>query len=144
LRILLDVNILVRANEKARGLPRTLLTQLIAQGHTLLISSEMLVELAGVLRYPRLQALYGLTEDQIYDYILFLRQASETVILDYLLSVPMRDPKDLAVLRTAVIGEANIICTLDSDFYAVETKAFCAALRIEICTDVELAGRIKP
>ena len=144
MRILFDVNILVRANEKARGLPRTLLTRLIDQGHTLLISNEMLVELAGVLRYPRLQALYGLSEEQIYGYVLFLQQASETVILDHLLSVPMRDPKDIAVLRTVVIGEANIICTLDSDFYAVETRTFCAALRIEICTDAELAGRIKP
>jgi putative PIN family toxin of toxin-antitoxin system len=144
LRILLDVNILVRANEKAQGLPRRLLTQLIEQGHTLLVSNEMLTELAGVLRYPRLQALYRLTEDEIYDYILFLQQSSEIVILDRLLSVPIRDPKDISVLQTAIIGEANIICTLDSDFYAVETRTFCAALKIEICTDLELAGRIKP
>jgi len=144
LRILLDVNILVRANEHSQGPARELLLKLIEQGHTLLVSRDMLVELAAVLRYPRLQALFGLTEDQIYHYVLFLQGVSETVVLDQPLPVPMRDPKDIAILQTALIGEADIICTLDSDFYAPETKNFCAALGIEICTDMELAGKIKP
>jgi len=36
----------------------------------------------------------------------------------------MRDPKDVVVLQTAVIGEVEIICTLDADFYDAETLAF--------------------
>lgn len=69
MRVLLDVNILVRANERSPGPARALLLSLIEQGHTLLLSGEMLVELAEVLRYPRLQALYGFSEDQIYAYV---------------------------------------------------------------------------
>ena len=35
-----------------------------------------------------------------------------------------------------------MICTLDKDFYDDDTIAFCAALGIDICSDLELARRI--
>ncbi len=108
----------------------------------MLVSGEMLVELAGVLRYPRLQALYSLTEEQIYNYVQYLREVSVPVAVDRQLPVPIRDPKDIAVLQTAVIGEADIICTLDTDFYAPETQAYCATLGIQICTDSELLDQL--
>jgi len=73
LRILLDNNILARANERSSGLARKILETVIAR-HTLLLSSEMLVELARVLRYPRLQKLYGLTDEEIYHYVEYLRE----------------------------------------------------------------------
>jgi putative PIN family toxin of toxin-antitoxin system len=139
-RILLDVNVLVRANELSSGPARTLLRALIARGHTLLASGEILVELARVLRYPRVQALFGLTEEQIYEYAQYLRSASEIVPIDRSLFVPMRDPMDIAVLQTAVAGAADVICTLDTDFRDAETVAYRAAAGIEIRTDRELIG----
>ena len=74
MRILLDTNILVRAHEKATGSARSLLRGLLGQKHTLLISPEMIVEVARVLRYPRLHALYGLTEEQVYQYTVSARR----------------------------------------------------------------------
>lgn len=103
----------------------------------------MLIELAAVLRYPRIQVVYGLTEEQVYAYIQSLREVCEVVTVDDLLPAPIRDPKDVAVLQTAVIGEADVICTRDSDFYAAATRTFCATLGIEVCTDLELVTRIK-
>jgi putative PIN family toxin of toxin-antitoxin system len=142
LRILCDVNILVRANEQSDGPVRRLLLTLLANGHTLLLSGEMLVELARVLRYPRLQMLFGLSEEQIYQYVQFLREVSELVSPDATLPVPIRDPKDIVVLQTAVCGDADVICTLDRDFYDEDTMGFCAAFGIDICDDRELAGKI--
>jgi putative PIN family toxin of toxin-antitoxin system len=142
LRILLDTNLLARANERSEGLARQLLETVIAQ-HTLPVSSDMLVELARVLRYPRLRKLFGLTDEEIYHYIGYLREVCRPVSPDSSLPVPMRDPKDIAVLQTAVIGEAEIICTLDSDFYDAETLAFCATCGIEVCTDVTLMNRLQ-
>ncbi|MGA2598429.1 MAG: hypothetical protein ABSH09_15730 [Bryobacteraceae bacterium] len=69
-----------------------MLITLFTKSHTLLIGGEMLVELARVLRYPRLQALFGLSEEQIYRYVQFLREVSLAVVPDWSLPVPMRDP----------------------------------------------------
>jgi putative PIN family toxin of toxin-antitoxin system len=106
-----------------------LLLTLLAEGHTLLISREILVELARVLRYPRLQALFKLSEEQIYNYVQFLQAVSQPVAPDHTLAVPMRDPKDIVVLQTAVSGEANVICTLDSDFYDDDDRELLERLR---------------
>lgn len=58
MRIVLDTAILVRAHDGVTGLARDLLLRLIESDHVLLISDEMLYELAKVLRYPRMLALY--------------------------------------------------------------------------------------
>jgi len=142
LRILLDVNILVRANERSTGPVRDLLLKLLEKRHILITSSELLIELARVLRYPRLQKLFGLSEEQIYDYVQFLREVSHLVLPDHMLPVPILDPKDVIVLQTAVSGEAEIICSLDKHFYDAQTVGFCRTLGIEICDDRELATRI--
>ena len=58
MKIVLDTTILVRANEHSQGLARELLIHIVDSKHTLLLSNEMLHELARVLRYPRLQPFY--------------------------------------------------------------------------------------
>lgn len=121
MRVLLDVNVLVRGNEQSSGPARKLLLKLVEQGHTLLISREMLMELVSVFRYPRIQALYKLTDEQIYVYVQFLRDICRFVDLSSAPQVPIRDPKDISVLQTAVVGEADVICTLDRDFYAPDS-----------------------
>ena len=50
MKIVLDTTILVRANEHSHGLARELLTNIVDSKHTLLLSNEMLHELAKVLR----------------------------------------------------------------------------------------------
>ena len=52
-------------------------------------------------------------ETRIYDYIGFLREVSELVALNPLLSIPIRDVNDVVVVQTALIGEADVICTKD-------------------------------
>ena len=66
MKIVLDTTILVRANEGSYGLARERLTNIVESEHRLLLSNEMLHELARVLRYPRLREFYGLTEDMVY------------------------------------------------------------------------------
>jgi predicted nucleic acid-binding protein len=52
-------------------------------------------------------------ESRIYDYIGCLREVSQLVTLNPLLSIPIRNVKDIVVVQTALIGEAGIICTKD-------------------------------
>ncbi len=58
MKIVLDTAVLVRANDHTNGLARQLLLRVIEGEHKLILSYEMLHELARVLRYPRLQGFY--------------------------------------------------------------------------------------
>ena len=138
MRVVLDVNILVRANDRSAGLARELLRELLRQRCTILISGEILFELARVLRYPRMQARYSLTEADIYEYIQFLRKAGEFVVPDTSLSVPIRDAADIAVVQTAITGEAELICTVDADFYEPFITRFLSQVGIKVLDDVAL------
>jgi putative PIN family toxin of toxin-antitoxin system len=108
-RVLLDVNILVRANEKSQGPARRLLLDLIARKHVILTSADILIELARVLRYPRAQALFGLSEEQIYQYVQFLKDACKIVPINPSWNFPIRDASDTPILRTAVAGKPTLV-----------------------------------
>jgi putative PIN family toxin of toxin-antitoxin system len=123
-RIVLDTAILVRAHDGATGLARDLLLRLIESDHVLLISDAMLYELAKVLRYPRMLALHGLSEGRIYDYIGFLRRTTEVIRPNPLLVTPIRDINDTVVMQTAIIGEADVLCTRDQDFFEPPAEPF--------------------
>ena len=67
MRIVLDTSILVRGHGSSKGLARDLLLRIVESDHILLLSNEMLHELARVLRCPRMMALHGLSEKRIYN-----------------------------------------------------------------------------
>lgn len=143
MRIVLDTTVLVRASATSRGLARQLLLHIVESDHVLLLSNEMLHELARVLRYPRLQALHGLPETRIYDYIAMLRYAAEIVVLDPLLIAPVRDVNDMMVVQTAVIGEADFLCTTDQDFFAPEARAYLQRMGTAVLDDVALMEHLR-
>ena len=73
MRIVLDSNILVRAFVSSHGVARDLLLAILAGDHTLILSNEILSEVARVLRYPRLMSVHGENEETIYDFTGWLR-----------------------------------------------------------------------
>jgi putative PIN family toxin of toxin-antitoxin system len=124
-------------------LARELLRELLRQGWTILLSGEMMVELARVLRYPHLQARYNLAETDIYDYLQFLRRATERVLPDMALAVPIRDVADTAVVQTAIAGEADLIRTLDTDFCDVAMTRFLSQAGIQVLDGVALMQMLR-
>ena len=143
MKIVLDTTILVRANEHTHGLARELLTNIVEGEHKLLLSNEMLHELARVLRYPRLQEFYSLTEDMVFHYVKFLRRSSEIVTLDPLVSAPIRDVNDIIVMQTAIIGEAEILCTTDEDFFESPANEYLRRMGINVFDDITLMHRLR-
>ena len=119
-----------------------MLSALLTGRHTLLLSNEIIVETVKVLRYPRLQNLHALSEDDLYEYAQFLQQVCETVILTHPYHAPLRDPNDLDVMQTAERGEADLLCSNDRDFHEAGTVAFCAARGIGVCTEAALLARL--
>ena len=143
MKIVLDTSILVRANEHSFGIARELLINVIASKHSLILSNEMLHELARALRQPRVQAFYKLPENRIYDYIIFLRQASEIVTLNPLVIAPIRDVNDVIVMQTAIIGAADILCTRDNDFFETPANEYLDRMGIEVIDDIQLVKRLR-
>jgi putative PIN family toxin of toxin-antitoxin system len=142
-KIVLDNTILVRAHERAHGLGRALLTSLIESKHVVLLSNEMLHELSRVLRYRRLQEFFGLTEDLVYNYVAFLRRSAEIVTLNPLLTAPIRDVNDVMVVQTAIIGEADIICTKDEDFFEKTIAQYLSNHGISVLDEIALMERLR-
>jgi putative PIN family toxin of toxin-antitoxin system len=142
-KIVLDTTILVRANEHSRGLARELLLGIIDSEHRLVLSNEMLHELARVLRYPRLRTFYNLSESLVYEYIAFLRRSAEIVALNPLVIAPIRDVNDVIVMQTAIIGEAEILCTKDEDFFETPASEYLNKMGIAVVDDVALIQRLR-
>ena len=143
MRIVLDTTVLVRANENSLGPARDLLLVIISKKHDLLLSNEILYELARVLRYPRLQRLYRLSEADVYGFVSFLREFAEIVTLDPLVIAPIRDVNDLIVVQTALIGNAEILCTTDEDFYDPIITEFLSKAGVAVMDEIGLAKHLR-
>jgi hypothetical protein len=72
--------------------------------HRLVLSNEIITEAVKVLRYPRFQDLYGLTDADLFDYQQFLQDAADIVILDPRYRVPL-----LRRLPVSMIKPSNIV-----------------------------------
>jgi len=152
-RILLDTNILARANPRARGPARKLLKAVTESSNYVLITSPfILAELERVLSYPRLQRIWPLTRTEIADYIGAIEAFSELVVpkqgfnavFEFDAAPLLGDPDDNPILQTALLGRAEILCTLDQHFYKASVVQFCQNQGIKIQTDVELLTQLKP
>lgn len=138
MRIVLDSNILVRSFSGRGGLAKELLLKVLSNDHQLILSSEMLAEVTRVLRYPRMMMSHGQDEEAIYEFAVSLRNGAEFVMLDPLTSVEIRDRDDILILQTALAGEADVICTIDRDFFEPPASVFLARRGIAVVTDVQL------
>ena len=142
MRVTLDANVLVRAHPRSRSTGRKLLVALIEGGHSLVLSNEIISETIDVLRYPRLQKRFALTDEELYTFAEFLRQASETVVLGQPYLAPLRDPDDLHVLQTAERGAADVLCSNDEDFQDPAVLQYCANRDILICKEDSLLAQL--
>jgi putative PIN family toxin of toxin-antitoxin system len=138
MRVTPDTGILVRMNVRASGPARRLLDVILAGPHELVLSDFLLNETARVLRYPRLQKLYKLADDEIAAHIDLLRARADLVSPIIEQPVVLTDPNDDPVIYTAIAGRADVLCAVDRDFYAADVVSFCGERGIEIMDDVRL------
>ena len=143
MRITPDTGILVRMNTKATGPARRLLHLILDGPHELVVSDFLLEETARVLRYPRMQALYHLSDMEIAEHVELIRQRADLVFPVVHEPIVLTDPDDDPVIYTAVAGGADVLCTMDRDFYAPAVVEFCREMGIEIMDDVGLLQRLR-
>lgn len=138
MRIVVDSNLLIRAFVNPKGVAGSLLIAIVDRGHSLLISNEILVEVARVLRYPRMIKLHGEDEGAVYNFVEWLRIVGEWIIFNPPVRAPIRDENDIFVVQIAISGGAEILCTGDRDFFEPPASTFLASRRITVLTDVQL------
>ena len=63
--------------------------------------------------------------------------------LDPLVLAPTRDLNDIIVMQTAIIGEANVLCTKDQDFFESPAHEYLDKLGIAVLDDVTLMRRLR-
>jgi putative PIN family toxin of toxin-antitoxin system len=144
-RVVLDTNILVRANPKVspRGLARDLLLTIVSGPHVLILSSAILAEVQRVLTYPRVQARWPLTGEAIEQYLVFLEAVGALVELPEVSPAVVSDPDDDPILQTAIVGRADILCTRDEAFRHEVVERVCTAQGIKILDDITLLQELR-
>jgi len=106
-RVVVDTNVLVSALIK-KGKPLELVQRLLDK-HTVVLSSQMLAELADVLSRDK----FTITNAQIDLFISLLLRKSTVTSVSGNLKVILKDPDDNIVLLTAVNGKADYIISGD-------------------------------
>jgi putative PIN family toxin of toxin-antitoxin system len=146
MRIVLDTNILVRANAKARGPARELLQLIIASPeHTLLLSPFLLQELERVFSYERVRKLSKLTDEEIAEYLSYLqaKDVAEVVFPGPAPRVVPADPDDDPVVHTAVVGRADVLCTLNRHFFGSQVRNYCRERGVLVSNDLDLLALLR-
>jgi putative PIN family toxin of toxin-antitoxin system len=138
MRITLDTAILVRTNVKATGPAKELLKTIERSGSVLVLSAFLIREVGRVLKYPRIQSVYQLTDADIQEHIEYLESLGEIVAPAEGPPIVLKCPDDDPVVYTALAGAADVICTVDRHFYEPNVLQFCSRYGIRIMDDVEL------
>src|ERR1035441_10386293 len=80
MRMTLDTAILVRTNVKATGPAKELLKTIERSGSVIVLSAFLIREVGRVLKYPRIQSVYRLTDADIQQHIEYLQSLGEIVV----------------------------------------------------------------
>ena len=146
MRIVLDTNILVRANAKAKGPARELLLLIVnSPEHVLLLSPFLLKELERVLEYDRVRVATKLNDEEVAEYLSYVRarEVSEIVFPGPAPRVVPSDADDDPVVHTAVVGRAEILCTLNRDFYHASVLEYCKERGVLVGRDVAILDLLR-
>ncbi len=146
MRIVLDTNILVRANAKAKGPARELLLLIVnSPQHVLLLSPFLLKELERVFEYERVRIATKLTDPEVAEYLSYIRagDVSEMVFPGPAPRVVPSYVYDAPFDHTAVVGQAYILCTLNRDFFHASVLEYCKERGVLVGSDVAVLDLLR-
>ncbi len=112
--VLLDTNIWVSMLINPHGFPARLQKAWFKGQFEVVMSIPLLEEIADVLTWPRIQKKYGLTTQNIEEFLTLLQQRAIQVIPTGQIQL-CRDPDDDLVLETAILGKAQYLVSRDDD-----------------------------
>ena len=106
----------------------------------MLLSPFLLMELERVFSYDRVRISTRLSDEEVAEYLGYLRakEVSEMVFPGPAPSVVPSDSDDDPVVHTAVVGHADVLCTLNRHFYHPVVLGYCKQRGVLVGTDVEV------
>ena len=113
-RVVVDTNVLVSALI-GDGKPRNLIRELLEE-HTMILSRQMLAELADVLARGK----FNVRSSQVDKFLASLIRKSKIILVSSRFKVVSEDPDDDIVLNTAYTGKADYIVTGDRHLLALK------------------------
>jgi putative PIN family toxin of toxin-antitoxin system len=134
-RVVIDTNLFVSGLLNTQGHPFALMESLRAQAVTLMMSDEQRAELGDILSRPRLVTRYHLSQSDAQALLALVDSTCIRVPLDHPLPVAVRDPKDEAILATALEGDADYLVTGDEDLLSLNGESALGALKIVTVRD---------
>jgi len=138
MRLVIDTNVLARVVFSPQG-PAAELFDRVRSEHLLVTSPEMLSELWRVLGYERVRRLHQLDDRGIEQFVREVERGSVLVRLpEHVPEVVKADSDDDSVIATAILGQADAICTRNRHFYAEDVIAYLQKWTIEVVDDVQL------
>jgi putative PIN family toxin of toxin-antitoxin system len=134
MRIVLDTNVLISALIK-EGKSKRLLSEIL-QNHELVISKEILEEVAVTANKPRLQKY--IEQENIADFLRDLASSASIIRIRSRFKVIDEDPVDDVMLRTGNDGKASFV--VSGDIHLLDIGRF---RRIRIVTVSEMLDVLK-
>src|SRR5208283_3773220 len=135
-RVVIDTNVLVSSFLK-KGKSRNLVSKLLEK-HTVILSSQMLAELADVLSRDK----FNVKSAQIDRLISVLVRQATVVPLNSNLKIVLEDPDDDIVLNTALCGEADYIISGDKHLLKITC---CSNIRVLSVNEfTQILGKEEP
>ncbi len=112
MRVFLDTNVIASATA-TRGLCADLL-RLVIELHDLVVSEHLIEELTRVLKDK-----FGASPDLVAEVVLFL--GDDTICCDAspLHDLPLSDPADIAIVSSAINGQADTLVTGEKEVLAL-------------------------
>lgn len=103
----------------------------------------ILAELRRALSYPRVRQRYTISNSDVDEFESLLRGVADTVAVTAQSPVVPTDPDDDPIIATAIIGQSDVLCTLDRHLRQPLIQAYCATFNIRVFTDLELLAELR-
>ncbi|HWC90683.1 MAG TPA: putative toxin-antitoxin system toxin component, PIN family [Pirellulales bacterium] len=143
MRIVCDTNILIRAAIHPDGLAAEML-RLIHRGHVSVTSKPLLAEALDVLRREHIRALHQRDETGIRRFVSRIYKWSVCVsIAPVPPAIVPHDPKDDAIVLTAIAGRADVLCSRDRHLFHPGVVAECARHGVRVVRDDDLLRELR-
>jgi putative PIN family toxin of toxin-antitoxin system len=117
-RAVVDTNVIVSALIRPKGTAGILWRRICEGAFTAVFSSELIDEIAAVLRHPKIRAKYRTSPKDLEDIAALFALRGDLVTCQERVRL-CRDPDDDFLLETAVSGNAGYIVTGDEDLLAL-------------------------